>query len=186
MTYRKLSSAIAVVALGAAALIAFPASATAAKPVDEVGNLADLCSGAGDGYTATVNLFQTSAFGGFVEASGFIETPDGSTLQVTGVTDGDLIFDDGTIDIVLTLVDEETQEPAGSATVSGTYIVSGEPTRVHEVINEGESIVVVVGTHTPLSVDLTLEYADTTIPLECADAFAFDLRVIRQPIGPTL
>jgi hypothetical protein len=46
MTYRKLSRAIAVVALGAAALIAFPASATA-QPVDEAGNLADLCSGAG-------------------------------------------------------------------------------------------------------------------------------------------
>jgi hypothetical protein len=181
MIYRKLSGAIAVVALGAAALIAFPASATA-QPVDEVGYLAE-CSGAGDGHTATVNLFQTSAQGGFVEASGFIETTDGSTLQVTGFTDGDLIFDDGTIDIVLTLVDAETQEPAGSATVSGTYTVSGRPTRVHEVINEGEVIVVTVGTHTPLSADLTLEYADTTIPLECADAFAFDLRVIRQPIG---
>jgi hypothetical protein len=181
MTSRKLSRAIAVVALGAAALIAFPAAATA-QPVDEAGYLAE-CSGAGDGYTATVNLFQTSAQGGFVEASGFIETPDGSTPQVTGFTDGDLIFDDGTIDIVLTLVDEETQEPAGSATVSGTYTVSGRPTRVHEVINEGEQIVVSVGTHTPLSVDLTLEYSDTTIPLECADAFAFDLRVIRQPIG---
>jgi hypothetical protein len=183
MTYRKLSRAIAVVALGAAALIAFPASATA-QPVDEAGNLADLCSGEGDGYTATVNLFQTSAFGGFVEASGFIETPDGSTLQVTGFTDGDLIFgDDGTIDIVLTLVNAETQEPAGSATVSGTYTASGRPTRVHEVINEGEEIVVSVGTHTPLSVDLTLEYADATISLEFADAFAFEHRVIRQPIG---
>ena len=103
--------------------------------------------------------------------------------SVTGFTDGDLIFDDGAIDIVLTLVNEETKEPAGSATVSGAYTVSGRPTRVHEVINEGEVIVVSVGTHTPLSVDLTLEYADTTIPLECADAFAFDLRVIRQPIG---
>jgi hypothetical protein len=185
MTYRKLSRAIAVVALGVAALIAFPASATA-QPVDEAGNLADLCSGAGDGYTATVNLFQTSAVGGFVEASGFIETPDGSTLQVTGFTDGDLIFDDGTIDIVLTLVNDETQDPAGSATVSGTYTVSGRPTRVHEVINEGEQIVVSVGTHTPLSMDLTLEYADTTIPLECADAFAFEHRVIRQPIGTPL
>jgi hypothetical protein len=185
MTYRKLSRAIAVVALGAAALIAFPASATA-QPVDEAGYLADLCSGAGDGYTATVNLFQTSAVGGFVEASGFIETPDGSTLQVTGFTDGDLIFDDGTIDIVLTLVNAETQEPAGSATVGGTYTASGRPTRVHEVINEGEQIVVSVGTHTPLSMDLTLEYADTTIPLECADAFAFEHRVIPQPIGPTL
>ena len=184
MICRKLSRAIAVVALGGAALIAIPTSATAAKPVDEVGNLADLCSGEGDGYTATVNLFQSSAAGGVVVAEAFIETPDGSTLQSTGFTDGDLIFDDGTIDIVITLVDEMTQESAGSATVSGTYTVSGTPTRVHELINEGEEIVVVVGTNTPLSVDLTLEYAEATIPLECADAFAFDLRVIRQPIGP--
>jgi hypothetical protein len=183
MTYRKLWRSIVVVAVGAAALIASPTTATAAKPVDEVGNLADLCSGEGDGYTATVNLFQSSAAGGVVVADAFIETPDGSTL--TGFTDGDLLFDDdGTIDVVITLVDEMTQESAGSATVSGTYTVSGRPTRVHEVINEGEEIVVVVGTNTPLSVDLTLEYADATIPLECADAFAFDLRVIRQPIGP--
>jgi hypothetical protein len=181
VTYRTLWRAIAVVALGAAALISLPASAIA-QPVDEAGYLAE-CSGAADGYTATVNLFQTSAVGGFVEASGFIETPDGSTLQVTGFTDGDLIFDDGTIDIVLTLVDEETQEPAGSAPVSGTYTVSGSPTRVHEVINEGEQIVITVGTHTPLSVDLTLEYADTTIALECENAFAFDLMVIRNRIG---
>jgi hypothetical protein len=122
VTYRKLWRAIAVVALGAAALIAFPTAATA-QPVVEVGYLAE-CSGEADGYTATLNLFQTSAQGGFVEASGFIETPDGSTLQVTGFTDGDLIFDDGAMDIVLTLVNEETQEPAGSATVSGTYTVS--------------------------------------------------------------
>jgi hypothetical protein len=37
-----------------------------------------------------------------------------------------------------------------------------------------------------LSVDLTLEYAEATIPLECADAFAFDLKVLRQPIGTPL
>jgi hypothetical protein len=147
-----------------------------------VGYLAE-CSGEADGYTASVNLFQTSAQGGFVEASGFIETPDGSTLQVTGFTDGDLIFDDGAIDIVLTLVNEETQEPAGSATVSGAYTVSGEPTRVHEVISEGEEVVISVGTNTPLSVDLTLEYAEATIALECANAFAFDLLVVRNRIG---
>ena len=90
MTYRKLSGAIAVVALGAAALIAFP-PLPLPSPSTRWGYLAE-CSGAGDGLTATVNLFQTSAQGGFVEASGFIETPDGSTLQVTGFTDGDLIL----------------------------------------------------------------------------------------------
>jgi hypothetical protein len=182
MTYRTLWRALAGVTLGAAALISFPASAIS-QPVDEVGYLAE-CSGEADGYAASVNLFQTSAQGGFVEASGFIETPDGSTLLVTGFTDGDLIFDDdGTIDIVLTLVNEETQEPAGSAPVSGTYTVTGRPTRVHEVINEGEEIVISVGTHTPLSVDLTFEYANTTIALECENAFAFDLMVIRNRIG---
>ena len=83
----------------------------------------------------------------------------------------------------MTLVNEETQEPAGPATVSGAYTVSGEPTRVHEVINEGEEIVISVGTNTPLSVDLTLEYAEATIALECENAFAFDLLVVRNRIG---
>jgi hypothetical protein len=181
MTYRRLYRGIAVAALGAAVLMALPASASA-QPVDEVGNVAE-CSGEADGYTAIVNLFQSSAQGGVVVAETVIVTPDGRTLLSTGLTDGDLIFDDGTIDIGVTLVDEETQQSAGSATVSGTYAVSGRPTRVHQVINEGEQIVVVVGTNTPLSVDLTLMYADATISLECANSFAFDLMVLRQPIG---
>jgi hypothetical protein len=37
-----------------------------------------------------VNLFQSSAAGGVVVAEAFIKTPDGSTLQSTGFTDGDL------------------------------------------------------------------------------------------------
>jgi hypothetical protein len=54
--------------LGAAALIAFPTAATA-QPVVEVGYLAE-CSGEADSYTATLNLFQTSAQGGFVKPRG--------------------------------------------------------------------------------------------------------------------
>ena len=182
MRHRKLSS-IAVVAVGAAALVGVPASATAAQPVNEVGYLADTCTGEADGYTASVDLYQTSAFGGFAYVGALISTPDDDTLLNTAVPEGDLLFDDGTIDVDLTLVNEETQEAAGTATVSGTYTASGRPTRVHEVINEGEEIVVTVGTNTPLSVDLTLEYDGTTIALECANAFTFDLRVLRQPIG---
>jgi hypothetical protein len=184
MTYRKLSRGIAVAALGAAAFMALPAPATAAQPVDEVGYVAEQCSGEADGYTVVVNLFQTSFLGGLFFADALIETPDGSTLVSAGFTHGPVLFaDDGTIDALFDIVDETTQEPAGSATVSGTYAVSGNPTRVHEVINEGEQIVVTVGTNSPLSVDLTLEYADTTIALECQNAFAFDLMVLRQRIG---
>jgi hypothetical protein len=179
MTYRKLSRAIMVVALGAAALMAFPAAATAQPGVAHEEGYVVECSGAGDGYTASVTLYENSQFGN--EATVVIETADSTLIGVT--SDGPFLTD-GTIDeVVLPLVDENSQEPAGSATVSGSYIVSGEPTRVHEVINEGEAIVVAVGTNTPLTVDLTLEYADTTIALDCGNAFAFDLMRIERRIG---
>ena len=51
------------------------------------------------------------------------------------------------------------------------------------MVNEGEQIIVSVGTRTPLSVDLTLEYAGTAIPLDCSTAFTCDVRVLRQAIG---
>ena len=65
------------------------------------------------------------------------------------------------------------------------YFKDGQPSInwLDPTFAEGERIVVSVGTHTPLSVDLTLEYAEATIALECADPFAFDLLVVRQPIG---
>jgi hypothetical protein len=169
-----------VVALGAAALmIGFPASASAQPGVThEVGYVVE-CAGAADDYTASVTLYQNSQFPD--EATVVIETSEGTLIGVTGAGP---FLDEGTIDdVVVTLVDENTQEPAGSATVSGTYLVSGRPTRVHEVINEGEVIHISVGTNTPLTVDLTLEYADTTIALECQNAFAFDLMTMVRRIG---
>jgi hypothetical protein len=179
MTYRKLSRAITVVALGAAALMAFPAPASAQPGVTHEEGYVVECSGAGDDFTASVTLYQNSQFPD--EATVVIETADSTLI---GVTDAGPFLTDGTIDdVVVTLVDENTQEPAGSATVSGTYTVSGQPTRVHEVINEGEAIHISVGTNTPLTVDLTLEYADTTIELECQNAFAFDLMTIERRIG---
>jgi hypothetical protein len=182
MTYRKLSRAITVVALGAAALMAFPAAASAQPGtgvIYEEGYVVE-CSGAGDGYTASVTLYENSRFGD--EASVVIETADGTLL---GVTNDGPFLTDGTIDdVVVSLAPEgNPDEPVGSATVSGSYIISGEPTRVHQVENEGEAIVISVGTNTPLTVDLTLEYAGTTIALECDTAFAFDLQRIERRIG---
>jgi hypothetical protein len=182
MTYRRLSRVITVVALGAAALVAFPAAASAqpgAGVVHEEGYVVE-CSGAGGGVTASVTLYENSQFGD--EATVVIETADSTLIGVTG--DGPFLTD-GTIDEVVVPLAEENNpdEPAGSATVSGSYTVSGEPTRVHDVINEGEAIVIAVGTNTPLAVDLTLEYADTTIALQCDSAFAFDLKTIQRRIG---
>jgi len=170
MTYRKLSRAITAIALGAAALVAFPTSATAQPRVHEEGFVVE-CSGAGDGYTASVTLFQNSQFGN--EATVVIETAEGTLLGV--ISDGPFLTD-GTIDeVVVPLREENSQEPAGSATVSGSYTVSEEPTRIDpEVINEGEFIHIV---------DLTLEYAGSTIALDCDNAFAFDLMTLERRIG---
>ena len=181
MTYHKLSRAVTVIALGAAALTAFPAAASAQPgtgAVQEQGYVAE-CSGAGDGYTATVTLYENSLFGD--ETSVVITTGD-STLA--GATPEGAFLTDGTIgDVTVNLFDEQTA--AGSATVTGgTYTLSGEPTRVHDVINEGEAIVISVGTRTPVTVEgLTLEYAGTTIALECDVAFAFDYKRIERRVG---
>ena len=181
MTSRKLSRAITVVVLSAAALMAFPAAASAEPgtgAVNEQGYLVE-CIGAGDDYTASVSLYQNSLFGD--EAAVFIETAD-STL--TGDTTDGPFLTDGTIDgVVVPLMDANTEESAGSATVTGgSYVVSDESTRFREVRNEGEVIVIVVGTQTPLTVEsLTLEYAGTTTALECDTAFAFDyIRIVRR------
>lgn len=185
MTYRKLSRAIAVVALGAAALMAFPATASGQPPFDEEVGFVVECFGDGEGYTATVTLFQTTAVQAPTPASAtvIIETSDGIVLA--GETTGDVLFDNGTIDVVVDLTELEPEQgaPAGSATVSGTYELSGQATRVHQAFRDAGFIVVVLGTNTPLSVDLTLDYAGDTIALDCPEAFGFDLRVLQQPIG---
>jgi hypothetical protein len=178
LTYRKLSRAVAVVALSAATLMALPASATA-QPVKQVGYVADTCTGAGEDFTAVVQLVENSAFG--AEATVRIETSAGGELF--GATTDGPFFQDGTNNVVATVVDVATEEPAGTATVSGTYTVSGEPTRYFLRFNEGEEQVITVGTQTPLNVDLTLEYADSTIELECEAAFAFDYTVVVTPFG---
>jgi hypothetical protein len=181
MTYRKLSRAITVVALAAAALMAFPAAATAQPGVIHEEGYIVQCSGAGDGYTASVSLYENSQF--VDEAQVVIETADGTLI---GVTNDGPFLTDGTIDDVVVQVAPEgnPEDPVGSATVSGSYTVSGEPTRIDpEVINEAEFIHIAVGTQTPLTVDLTLEYAGTTIPLECDTAFAFDLMTNQRRIG---
>jgi hypothetical protein len=82
------------------------------------------------------------------------------------------------------LINLETREPAGSALVSGTYELTGNAAPVRQpAIRDDGFIIVSTGTNTALSTDLTLQYADTTIPLTCDTAFAFDLTTRRQPIG---
>ena len=173
---------IAGTAFAAVGLMSMTTSAQAAPQViAEQGFVAD-CTGAAGGYSAIVSLYQNSTVD--VAPTAFIETADGRELAGEGTSAGD-VFDDGTVDVTFALTDNGAVPPvpAGSASLSGTYALSGSPTRVHQAIRDDGYIVVVTGTNTPLRTDFSLEYADTSIPLTCDTAFAFDLTTRRQPIG---
>lgn len=172
------------VAAGAVAVVTsvgFAGSASAAPEVTEQEGYVLECSGEGDGYTASVSLYQNSILDAPV-TSVTIETDDGTELGGEGTTTGD-VFSDGSIDVEFALIDLDTRTPAGSATVAGTYTLTGSPTRVHEAIRDNGYIVVSTGTNTTLSTDLTLAFEGNTIALTCDPAFAFDLTNRQQPIG---
>ena len=172
-------------AAGAVAVVVavgLPGSASAAPEIVEEQGYVLECSGAADGYTASVSLYQNSILDAPV-TSVTIETSAGTELGGEGTVAGD-VFNDGTIDVDFALIDLETRLPAGTATVAGSYELSGSPTPVRQpAIRDDGYIIVSTGTNTALSADLTLQYGDTAIPLTCDTAFAFDLTTRRQPIG---
>jgi hypothetical protein len=176
-----LRRAVAAGAVAVLASAAFPGSASAAPEVTEQQGYALECTGEGGGYTANVSLYQNSILDAPVTSATI--TTDGTELSGEGTTSGDVFNNDGTIDAEFALRNLETQQPAGSATVTGTYEVTGSPTPVHEAIRDNGYIVVTTGTNTALSTDLELVYAGTTIPLTCDTAFAFDLTNRQQLIG---
>ncbi|MCI0686977.1 MAG: hypothetical protein L0Y54_07050 [Sporichthyaceae bacterium] len=177
---RRLARAVSVTALVAAGLLAFPTAATGQPTVlEEVGFVA-FCTGEAGGYTVTADLYQNSTVE--VPPVVVVELADGTVLFGVGSTEGD-VFDNGSIDVDVDLVNQEDDSPAGPASVTGTYSLVGQPTRVHETLRDNGFIVVINGTNTQLDVDLSAQYAGTTIPLSCDPAFAFDLTTRRQPIG---
>ena len=179
---RATARMIAGTALAVVGLVSMATQAQAAPVVVEEEGFVAFCTGTAGGYSATVDLYQNSTVN--VAPTATIETADGTVLAGEGTTAGD-VFDSGTVDVTFELdeLEADPPAPAGSASLSGTYRLSGSPTRVHQAIRDNGYIVVSTGTNTPLSTDFSLEYAGTTIPLTCDPAFAFDLTTRRQPIG---
>lgn len=170
----------ALTALVAAGVVAVPAVASAKPTVAEETGFVASCTGAAGGYTVTAELYQNST----VEVPPVIavERSDGTVLVGNGRTEGD-VFDNGTIDVGVELVNPEDDTPAGPASVAGTYALVGQPQRVHETLHDNGDNIVVTGTNTQLDVDLTAHYAGATIALSCDPAFAFDLITRHHPIG---
>ncbi|SFK90878.1 hypothetical protein [Streptomyces pini] len=175
----------------AGTLAAVPAAAQAATPSPEGGpgaartvekGYAVNCSGRSGDVFVAVDLYQNSAYG--THTGVVVETPEGEYGGGYGPGDTTL-FSGGAItaDIPVRRLDE-TGEPAGGATVTGTYTTAGEPTRVREVVEDPPGHYVITrGTNTPLTASVTVEVLGRTVPLSCSTAFAFDLTVVRVTTG---
>ena len=64
-----------------------------------------------------------------------------------------------------------------TAVLSGTVVPSGRPERLVDPGQDAGEQRVVRGTHTALVTDVVLTYDGTTVPLQFAPAFAYDLEV---------
>jgi hypothetical protein len=137
---------------------------SAASPVveQETGIVLEGSGSAGD-LTASVTVYENSLHGNSVQVMlgddliGYYERTAaylvGGHLEATVDVDG---------------------EPA---TLTGTIVPDGRPTRYVEPVQDSGEQIVTRGTHTVLAGDLTLTYAGVTVPLGIDTAFRYDLEV---------
>ncbi|MCZ2525028.1 hypothetical protein [Streptomyces sp. HB2AG] len=136
------------------------------------------CTGRSGDVSVVLDLYQNSAFG--THASLSVETPDGEYGGGYGPEET-AVFDRGAVSASVPVRRlDGSGEPAGSATVAGTYEEAGRPERVREVIEDPAGrFVITRGTNTPLDATASVEVLGRTVPLTCPTAFAFDLTVLR-------
>lgn len=67
------------------------------------------------------------------------------------------------------------------AVVEGTARAVGPKKPVHEEHDDAGQHITIDGTHRRLANDLTLTWKGTTVPLDCDNAFVYDLQVTKEP-----
>ncbi|MFF8521248.1 hypothetical protein ACF05X_03800 [Streptomyces werraensis] len=180
MTCRTLVAAV----LGAAtaAVLALPAVASA-SPHDiqttpltvtrEKGHVL-ACTGTGSGVDVVVDLYDNDVFGTHAAVS--VRTPDDE--YVRGGETGAGLFDKGRIRREFVL-DSEASGTAQTVVVSGAYVRSGSPKRVHEVYDEPFGQVVTKGWNYPLRAGVTVRTMGQQVRLTCGESFAYRLTTWR-------
>lgn len=68
------------------------------------------------------------------------------------------------------------------AIVEGTARAVGSKTPVHEEHDDAGQHITIDGTHRRLANDLTLTWKGTTVPLDCDNAFVYDLQVTKESV----
>ena len=66
------------------------------------------------------------------------------------------------------------------AVIEGTARAVGKKTTVHEEYDDAGQQITIDGTHRRLANDLTLSWKGTTVPLDCDNAFVYDLQVTKE------
>lgn len=122
--------------------------------------------------------------GNEVYASLYENNTAGNTIQIV-IADGDVAgggrdtttaFKDGRdVRGVLKLKGKK-------AVVEGTARAVGPKTPVHEEHDDAGQHITVDGTHRRLANDLTLTWKGTTVPLDCDNAFVYDLQVTKESV----
>jgi hypothetical protein len=122
---------------------------------------------AGD-LSATVTVYENSLHGNSIQV--IIGDPDDGRIGY--VEQAEPFVVDGVLHATVE-IDGQTAE------LSGSVAQTGRPTKVMEPIQDSGEQLITRGTHTQLLANVTITCAGTSIPLEFAPAFAYDLEIRR-------
>jgi hypothetical protein len=143
-------------------------SARAPQPVVEKGVVLE-CTGEAEGLSAYVNLYENDTYSNY--------------LQVVLDDDPERAASREPRDILRAGKVRAGIRVAGKrARIVGTATRVGLRTRVHEEIDDAGQHVVMHGYHRRLAHRLVLRYDGATVPLRCAPAFFYRLKVTKTPI----
>jgi hypothetical protein len=158
------TAVLALTGLGAAPAIAHPTTA-AGDTVRERGVVLE-CTGTAHGLAAYVNLYENDRYGNYLQ----VILDDDPELAASREPKD--ILSDGEVRTAIRI-------DGHKASVTGTVHRVGKRKHVHEEIDDAGQHIVSDGFHRRLATDLVLTYRGTTVPLDCAPAFAYNLRTTK-------
>jgi len=162
-----ITGALAVAATSS--LIGLGTAAYAGEPTttNEKGILLE-CSGTWKGEDVYASVYENNLYGNTVQ----IVIADGDVAG--GIRETTKAFKDGRdVRAVMKLKGKR-------AVVEGTARAVGKKTPVHEEHDDAGQHITIDGTHRRLANDLTLTWKGTTVPLDCDNAFVYDLQVTKE------
>ena len=162
-------AALALTGLGAApALASHPTTAAPTDTTRERGIVLE-CRGEAHGLSAYVDIYENNAYSNYFQV-----ILDDDPKRAASREPKDL-FEKGKVRGSIRIKGHKVR-------VTGDAHRVGKRKRVHEEIDDAGQHIVSDGFHRRLANDLVLTYRGTTVPLDCAPAFAYDLKVTKTDI----